>query len=179
MRSLTRFALLSVALGLLVVPATDRAPAEAQTCTVTGTIAGLTVATGTTCTLQGLVQSTGSVIVRGTLKFANGATLRFINVDEARFRGGGGDHPSPEQYGTTDIGLWIADMGMLDTTACRDVLGWNRTGTDPSWLSTDTLVTSPVDFLDDVHHPYVMGDPRSSTSPAPVPWRAPPPGTPT
>ena len=153
--------LLSLALvaGLLAVPVAGiRAQAETG-CVLTGTITGATVAAGTTCEVLGLVEASGSVIVRGTLEFANGATLRFINVDEKKFRGGGGDHPSPEVYGATDIGLWVADDGMLDTSACRDVTGWNRAGTDATWLATDQLVTSPVDLLDDVHHPYVLGDP--------------------
>ena len=95
MRRMAWFTCVTIFFGLMMVPvATSHAPARAQTCTLTGTITGATVAAGSTCVVQGVVESTGSVIVRGTLKFSAGSTLRFVGVDESRYRGGGGDHPS-------------------------------------------------------------------------------------
>lgn len=158
--------LLSVAVMVVlgVIPLTDLgSSAQAQSnppgCVITGAIDEITIDAGTVCELQGVVEASGSVIVRGTLRFANGATLRFVDIEERKFRGGGGEHPNPDVYAATDIGLWVVDDGTLDTSACRPVNGWNRTGTDPTWLATDTLVTSPVDFNDDIHHPYAMGSP--------------------
>ncbi len=150
-----------VAVGVIPL-ARSATPAQAQgtpDCVLTGSIDETTIDAGTVCELQGVVEASGSVIVRGSLRFADGATLRFVDFEERKFRGGGGEHPNPDVYAATDIGLWVVDDGTLDTSACRPVTGWNRTGTDATWLDTDTLVTSPVDVNDDVHHPYVMGSP--------------------
>lgn len=98
---------------------------------------GFTVPPGTTYEIRGLVRTNGNVIVRGRLKMRPGATLRFVNVDESRFVGGG-MHPI-----RSDVGLWIMGQGVLDARGTPKV-AWNRTGDDPTWRGRDELVALPV-----------------------------------
>lgn len=71
---------------------------------------GFTVPEGETWEIGGLVTSSGNVVVLGTLKMRPGSTLRFVDVDETDYVGGGmtvADTPG-------DVGLWVHDRGTLD-----------------------------------------------------------------
>ena len=89
------------------------------------------------------VTVTRNVVVEGTLRMrpANPGvvhTLRFNGVDEDAFVGGHTMTPL-----ATDVGLWVIGMGELDAQGTPRA-GWNRTGTDPTWLTTDELVVAPT-----------------------------------
>lgn len=81
-----------------------------------------------------------NVIVRGTLRMRPNPgvthTLRFVNVNEANYVGGG------TQVLASDVGLWVMDAGILDAQG-QPKAGWNRTGDDSTWTSTDELVVAP------------------------------------
>jgi hypothetical protein len=91
----------------------------------------LTVPAGATLvfdpTASRTVTATGNVVVNGTLRMrpntaAQVHALRFANVNEALFVGGG---MTPV---VTDVGLWVVGMGVLDTVGA-DRQGWNRAAT--------------------------------------------------
>jgi hypothetical protein len=67
--------------------------------------------------------------------------IQFINVDESIFVGGGMVPLS------TDIGLWVIDNGVADLHGSPKV-GWNRTGNDSTWLTTDEMLRTPWDAGD-------------------------------
>lgn len=101
-------------------------------------------------------------IVRGTLRMRPnpGFThiLRFVNVDESIFVGGivGGMSRTPV---ATDVGLWVVDTGVLDAVGDPKV-GWNRTGDDPTWDPTDTMLRVPWDKGDyTTFATHAKGDP--------------------
>jgi len=64
-------------------------------------------------------------------------TLRFKDVDESKFVGGGIDPVA------TDVGLWTMGDGVLDIQGTPKT-AWNRTGTDPTWQSGDELIVTPT-----------------------------------
>ncbi|HAS11815.1 MAG TPA: hypothetical protein DCS55_15065 [Acidimicrobiaceae bacterium] len=87
------------------------------------------------------IQSRGNVVVAGQLTMrpssqAVGHTLRFIEVDESKYVGGG------MKVLDSDVGLWIIDHGVLDAVGTPKA-GWNRSGDDPTWLATDEIVSAP------------------------------------
>ena len=87
------------------------------------------------------IQSRGNVVVAGQLTMrpssqAVGHTLRFIEVDESKYVGGG------MKVLDSDVGLWVIDHGVLDAVGTPKA-GWNRSGDDPTWLATDELVVAP------------------------------------
>jgi hypothetical protein len=93
-----------------------------------------------------LVMDNKNLIIYGTLEMKPSGpnivhTLQFINVNEANFVGAplGGMSMVPV---ATDIGLWVMDTGIADLQGSPKV-GWNRTGTDPSWDVTDELLSAP------------------------------------
>jgi len=98
---------------------------------------GFTVPAGQNWKIQGLVETDANAVVEGTLTLRAGDTLRFINVDELAFVGGG-DVPV-----ASDVGLWITGSGVLDALGTPKV-AWNRTGTDATWLPTDELRVTPT-----------------------------------
>lgn len=51
----------------------------------------------------------------------------------------------PEGNGVleSDVGLWVVGGGQLDLVGTRRV-GWNRTGSDPTWHPDDEIVVAPV-----------------------------------
>lgn len=131
-------------------------PPPTETRAVSGFVAGgFTVPVGETWSIDGLVETDGNVVVHGTLEMRPGDTLRFVNVDESTFVGGA----TPPM--ATDVGLWVEGHGVLDARGTRKV-AWNRTGTDPSWGSSDELVVTPTgagDFGSDGFAPFTMGSP--------------------
>lgn len=70
------------------------------------------------------LQSSGNIVVRGTLRMrpASAAVvhaIRFINIDESRFVGGGMDPVD------TDVGLWVMSGGLLDAVGTAKT-PWTR-----------------------------------------------------
>lgn len=107
---------------------------------------GFMVPAGQLYCIDGTVTSPQNVIVYGILQMRAGDTLRFTNVNEAAFVGGGmfsSSNPPP----ATDVGLWVLDAGVLDVQGTPKA-GWNRTGTDPSWQVGDEVRVTPIAFGD-------------------------------
>lgn len=97
---------------------------------------GFTVPAGEVWEVKGLVETPKNVVVDGTLRLRPGATLRFVNVNESAFVGGGMDPMA------SDVGLWVMGDGALDAQGTPRA-AWNRTGGDPSWLPGDELLLAP------------------------------------
>ncbi|HEY7661192.1 MAG TPA: hypothetical protein VIC58_11405 [Actinomycetota bacterium] len=102
------------------------------------------------------LELTGNLIVRGRLEMRprRGVehVLRFVDVDESAFVGGGLD---PLE---TDVGLWVVDEGALDIRGTRKD-AWNRSGTSPSWRRRDELVVAPVRPGEFTVEPFRLGAP--------------------
>lgn len=110
------------------------------------TIAGVTVATGAALTFapssSAALQSTGSVIVRGTLTMKPASSsvvhlVKFINVNEASYVGGGME-PVP-----ADVGLWVRD-GQLDLQGTPKTAWTRLAGGVNASASSITLESAPV-----------------------------------
>lgn len=136
--------LLSVAFGSVYLAP----PAEASTTVVSGTVSYSsteTVAAGDVLQFDPSVDTTlevsGNLIVEGTLEMKPNPgvthTLRFAHVDESAFVGGG------TVVLESDRGLWVMGSGRLDIVGDQKV-GWNRTGDDPTWSSSDELRVAPT-----------------------------------
>jgi hypothetical protein len=78
--------------------------------------------------------------------------LRFVDVDEGAFVGGGLDPIA------TDVGLWVMGEGALDVRGTKKQ-PWNRTGTAPDWYPDDELVAAPVEPGDVEPTAFREGDP--------------------
>lgn len=150
-----RFA--AVALLALVGSTIPALTAQATTVLPCGTttMAGLTVAAGDVvefpASCSATLETTASVVVYGTLRMrpADASvthTLRFVGVNEAAYVGGG-DGVTPG-----DVGLWVEDEGALDAAGTPRA-GWNRTGTDPSWLPDDEVRVTPIAVGDYTNFP--------------------------
>lgn len=101
------------------------------------------------------LEVTGNVVVHGRLQMRPRPgvehVLRFVDVDESAFVGGGLD-PVP-----TDVGLWVVGDGVLDVVGTRKA-AWNRRGASPTWSSDDELVVAPVEPGDFEPKPFTPGD---------------------
>src|SRR5690606_536283 len=65
----------------------------------------------------------------GTIAMRPGSSLHFIGANPEEYVGGGmGWDPKYAR----DIGVWVGRAGVLDIRGTPKV-GWNRTGSDPSW----------------------------------------------
>jgi hypothetical protein len=107
----------------------------------------------------------GNVVVRGVLEMRPRPgvthTLRFVDVDESLFVGGG-----MEVLGS-DRGLWVMGDGRLDVVGEKKT-GWNRTGIDPTWKATDELLVSPTatdDHGETGFQPFSLGSPVPQADP--------------
>lgn len=119
-------------------PSSSRSAPPEGVHTVSGFVSGgFTVPAGEVWSVDGLVETNGSVVVHGTLVMRPGDTLRFVGVDESAFVGG---DTAPV---ATDVGLWVEGHGVLDARGTPKV-AWNRTGADPSWSPSDELVVAPT-----------------------------------
>ena len=82
----------------------------------------------------------GNLVVRGTLEMKPNKgvrhILRFVDIDETRFVGGGMTVLS------SDVGLWVMGNGKLDIRGDPRA-GWNNTGHDATWKSSDEILTTP------------------------------------
>jgi hypothetical protein len=106
------------------------------------------------------VQVRGNVRTHsGTIAMRPGSTLRLLGGDPARYVGGG-MHYTPEM--ANDIGIWVGQghgaRGMLDIR-CTPKVGWNRTGTDPSWSADDEYWIAPTDAGDYEPRRWYPGQP--------------------
>jgi hypothetical protein len=132
---LRRAGLVAVATGVPAVASVTRPQAaRAATLTADTTVSTLTIAAGqvyefdpnrsVTLTLTGGRDNT--LLVEGTLRMrpANASVVHRI-----RFTGGGE--------------IMVMGSGKLDIQGTRKV-GWNRTGDDPTWQSSDTLIVAPI-----------------------------------
>ncbi|CAN5694309.1 hypothetical protein BH23GEM6_BH23GEM6_18040 [soil metagenome] len=90
------------------------------------------------------VQIAGNLrTVNGTIAMRPGSSLKLLGGDPAKYVGGGMHYT--EQF-ANDIGIWVGGhgaRGKLDIS-CTPKTGWNRTGQDPSWSSTDELWIAPT-----------------------------------
>ncbi len=126
----------------------------------TGTFSGVLITIGGTLTFDPtkntLLQSSKNFIVEGILrmKSANATitqTLRFINIDETKFVGGG------MNVLDTDIGLWVMGGGQLDLEGARKTSWTNATGSiaagattagvtsTTGWLAGDEISIAPTE----------------------------------
>jgi hypothetical protein len=170
-----RFLLLALAIAAVAGLTAMRA-VTAQGATVTqisGAVSygsSVTVAAGEVLRFNPAANTTveidGNLVVRGVLEMKPNPgithTLRFVGVDESAMVGGG------LAVLESDRGLWVMDSGRLDLVGAEKV-GWNRTGTDPTWRSTDELLVAPSatgDFGETGFRPFVMGAtvPRADAS---------------
>lgn len=98
----------------------------------------------------------GNLLVRGRLEMKPQPgvqhILRFVDVDESAFVGGGEDPLD------SDVGVWVVDGGQLDLRGTNKQ-AWNRKGTSPTWNRHDELVVAPVEPGDFEPHPFRRGDP--------------------
>ncbi|MDP8957609.1 MAG: hypothetical protein M3N51_00050, partial [Actinomycetota bacterium] len=88
-----------------------------------------------------LLESTGNVIVEGQLSMHPSSeaihTLRFPDVNDSRFQGGGMDPLS------SDVGLWVMGAGSLDLQGSpKQAWAYQSRGT--GWQVADDLVAAPV-----------------------------------
>jgi hypothetical protein len=88
------------------------------------------------------LESTGNVIVSGHLTMTPSSpsvthTLRFRQVNEAAFQGGGMDPLA------SDVGLWVMGQGRLDLRGSPKQ-GWGYESTGSGWAQGDELIATPV-----------------------------------
>jgi hypothetical protein len=118
----------------------------------------LEVAPGDTLTFDPAADTTleltGNLVVRGRLVMRPEPgvehVLRFVDVDESAFVGGGLDPID------TDVGLWVVGAGALDLQGTPKQ-AWNRTGSSPTWRRGDELVVAPVAAGDFSPKPFAAG----------------------
>lgn len=102
----------------------------------------------------------GNLVVRGTLEMKPNKgvrhILRFVGIDETRFVGGG------MNVLASDVGLWVMGSGRLDIRGDPRA-GWNNTGRDATWKSSDEILTTPFERGDSTTFaPYGGGTVTSS-----------------
>jgi hypothetical protein len=115
-----------------------------------------------------LIMDNKNLIIEGRLEMKPQSAsvvhlLQFTNVNEQIFVGGSvGGMGTPL---TTDIGLWVMNNGILDAIGTEKA-GWNRTGDDPTWLSTDGIYATPWAFGDRFSLAFTKGTaPATVTAP--------------
>jgi hypothetical protein len=107
-------------------------------------------------TVDTTLEVRGNVVVLGRLEMRPEPgvehVLRFIDVDETAFVGGGLDPLD------SDVGLWVMGRGQLDIQGTGKP-AWNRTGNSPRWRGQDELIVAPVAPGDFQPRPFVKGAP--------------------
>jgi hypothetical protein len=76
--------------------------------------------------------------------------LRFVDVDESAFVGGGLDPID------SDVGLWVMGDGVLDIRGAGKE-AWNRLGNSQTWQGQDDLVVAPIEPGDFTPKPFTSG----------------------
>ncbi len=97
----------------------------------------------------------------GTIAMRPGSRLQFVGVTPEQYVGGGMRY---EDRFKRDWGIWVGGTGVLDIQGTPKV-GWNRTGSDPSWLTGDELWISPTDAGDRTPRRWFPGQPIPRISP--------------
>lgn len=95
----------------------------------------LIIPKGTTCEVDGLLKSKANIIVKGKLVMRSGDTIKFINVDESKFVGGG-DGPV-----ASDVGLWVVESGVLSAIGTKKT-AWSYKW-EAGWKQSDKIVAAP------------------------------------
>jgi hypothetical protein len=116
---------------------------------------GIIVEQGQTAHVDGLVTTPKNVVVHGKLVMRPGAHLRFRDVDMTKYVGAKDQTHQPVV--DSDVGLWVTKHGVLDI-AGSPKQGWNRTGSHPTWSSSDEYWISPTDPGDFDPRPWSLGD---------------------
>lgn len=107
---------------------------------------GLTVPAGETYRFDPDKSTTltvsSNIVVEGRLEMKPSSpdvvhTIRFTGADASQFAGGHAHEPVE-----SDVGLWVTGDGQLDVQGTERA-GWNRTGDDPTWRSSDELIVAP------------------------------------
>ncbi len=105
------------------------------------------------------LEVSGNLVIEGTLEMKPNKgvthTLRFLAVNEAGMVGGG------MQVLESDRGLWVVGSGQLDLHG-EETVGWNRTGTDSTWSSSDDLRIAPYlagDYASGGFDSFALGSP--------------------
>ncbi len=134
--------------------------------TIRGThrVGAMEIAAGRTLTFDPAADTTleltGNLVVLGRLRMRPNPgvehVLRFVDVDEGAFVGGGMDPLD------SDVGLWVVGDGVLDIQGTEKA-AWNRAGTSGTWDRSDELVVAPVDPGDFTPRPFTLGDPVPSS----------------
>ncbi|WP_207512471.1 PKD domain-containing protein [Longitalea luteola] len=113
----------------------------------TASYAGVSISSGATLQFDSskstTLQSSGNVVVEGKLTMRPSSasviqTLRFINIDESRFVGGGMDVVG------TDVGLWAMGSGLLDLVGAAKTAFVRAAGHISAGASSISLNSSPA-----------------------------------
>jgi hypothetical protein len=108
------------------------------------------------------VQIAGNLrTVGGTIALRPGSSLKFLGANVNEYVGGGMTF-GPEF--ARDIGLWVGEQGVLDIRGTPKV-GWNRTGSDPSWRSSDEYWITPTALGDYKPRRWTPGQPIPQIDP--------------
>jgi uncharacterized protein YjdB len=91
----------------------------------------------------------------GTIAMRPGSSLHFVGAKPEQYVGGGMRYDASF---SKDWGIWVGGTGVLDIQGTPKV-GWNRTGSDPSWKSGDELWISPTAAGDVAPRRWYPGQP--------------------
>jgi hypothetical protein len=97
----------------------------------------------------------------GTIAMRPGSSLKFLGGDPDKYVGGGMGY---EAKFANDIGLWVGSNGVLDIRGTPKT-GWNRTGKDATWKSTDEYWIAPTGVDDFVPKRWYPGQPIPQINP--------------
>jgi hypothetical protein len=113
----------------------------------TANYAGISISSGATLQFDSskstTLQSSGNVVVEGKLTMRPSSagviqTLRFVNIDESKFVGGGMDVIG------ADVGLWVMGSGLLDLVGAPKTAFVRAAGNISSGTANILLNTSPA-----------------------------------
>lgn len=116
----------------------------------TSTVAGLTISAGSTLKFEpsksATLQSSKNIVVQGSLEMipssaSNMHLIRFINIDETKFVGGG------HMVLDTDTGLWVIDSGKLNLVGTQKHAWTNLGGSASAGSSTISLKEAPAGWM--------------------------------
>jgi hypothetical protein len=90
-----------------------------------------------------------------------GSSLQFVGAKPEQYVGGGMRYDASF---SKDWGIWIGGSGVLDIQGTPKV-GWNRTGSDPSWKTGDELWIAPTVAGDVTPRRWYPGQPIPRVDP--------------
>jgi hypothetical protein len=97
----------------------------------------------------------------GTIAMRPGSSLQFVGADPNAYVGGGMGY---EAKFAKDYGIWVGSNGVLDIRGTPKT-GWNRTGKNATWKSTDEYWIAPTDVDDFVPRRWTPGQPIPQIDP--------------